>query len=38
MSGGGATTYKHPMTSWGGRMRSNLKLSKGAEGCLHCYT
>ena len=32
MSGGGATAYKHPMTPWGGRMRSNLKLSKGAKG------
>lgn len=34
MSGGGTKTYKHPLTAWGGRMRSRLKLPKG---CLNCY-
>ena len=37
MSGGGTKTYKHPHIPWGGRMRSSLKLSKSAKGCLNCY-
>ena len=38
MSGGGTETHKHPLNSVGdGRMRSSLKLSKLAKGCLNCY-
>lgn len=36
MSRGGTKTYKYPLTLWGGRIRSSLKLSKGAKGDLNC--
>lgn len=36
MSEGGTVTYKYPLIPWGGRIRSNLKLLKGAEGDLNC--
>lgn len=35
MSGAGTRTYKHPHILWGGRMRSSLKLPRGAKGCLN---
>ena len=37
MSGGGTRTYKYPMTSWGGRMRSSLKLPQRAREWLNDY-
>lgn len=38
MSGVGTETYKHSRIQWGGRMRSILKLLKGVDGGLNCYT
>ena len=32
MSWGGPNVYKKPLLSWGGRMRSRLKLPKSANG------
>ena len=37
MSWGGNETHRDPLISWGGRMRSSLKLLKRAKGWLNCY-